>query len=101
MDVERVSVDFCLAENRVPHSDLMSASVFVFLRMRLPVFFLIFISFAHAQSLVVTNGMHHLRNAADREWSSFPAQAESKLSIVFEAQDAKWKTLRLRQRDVK
>jgi hypothetical protein len=69
--------------------------------MRLVPLFLICISIADAQSLVVTPSMHHLRNSQNREWSSFPETAPSYLNVSFDASNGEWETLRIRQKDVR
>ncbi|MCB9940392.1 MAG: CehA/McbA family metallohydrolase [Planctomycetaceae bacterium] len=58
---------------------------------------------ASAESVVITERLHHLRVGAEREWSGFPATAEShELNRVFDANSNEGPgTLRLRQQDVK
>src|SRR5262245_4424917 len=53
--------------------------------------------------IVLQNGMHHLRNGQDREWSEFPKEAKGKeLSIQFSANaNTSQQTLSLQQYDVK
>ena len=56
-----------------------------------------------ADEIILTDQLHHLRNEENREWSSFPQQAESeslKLSFHLPAKPTSG-TLRLRQQDVK
>jgi hypothetical protein len=56
-----------------------------------------------AETTVLTPRLHHLRATTEREWSDFPAKAESHtLSLPFQAKrnEGEW-TLRLRQQDVK
>jgi hypothetical protein len=54
-------------------------------------------------NLALTGRMHHLRHGAAREWSDFPAEAESPALILpFDASpNAGERTLKLRHRDVK
>jgi len=56
-----------------------------------------------AKELVLTDRLHHLRNEATREWSSFPQQAEAKsLELSFKLPGKPTEsTLQLRQQDVK
>ena len=58
---------------------------------------------AHAADLVITDRMHHLRSAADREWAEFPNQAKGReLVLAFAAKpNDEAQTLRLRHRDLK
>jgi hypothetical protein len=65
-------------------------------------FLLILVTTAQAQSLTVMKEMRHLRNGDKREWSTFPASGDRSLVISFDVSDpASWKTIRIRQQDVK
>jgi hypothetical protein len=57
----------------------------------------------HADDIVITGQMHHLRQMEPREWSAFPEKAEAtKLELKFEAKaDVRERCLSLRQQDVK
>jgi hypothetical protein len=72
---------------------------------RLPLLFALFLttSTASADNRVLDSRLHHLRAAAQREWSDFPARAEGpNLSLLFKsAANAHEWTLRLRQQDVR
>lgn len=58
--------------------------------------------FVYAQSLPVTVQMHHLRNGATREWSTFPVAADTELKVNFSLEDAtSWQTIIIRQKDVR
>jgi hypothetical protein len=69
--------------------------------LRLVFILALFVSSSAAQSLVVIPRPQHHRNADPREWSEFPTETERELLITFDADDASWATLQVRQRDVK
>jgi hypothetical protein len=75
---------------------------FVFLFMCRAFFLLILVTAAQGQSLTVLKDMRHLRNGDKLEWSSFPANADRSMNLSFDVSDqAAWKTIRIRQQDVK
>lgn len=55
----------------------------------------------HGQSLVLEKSLQHLRNAGSPEWSSFPADAKTALTITFTVKEENWQSLSIRQRDVR
>lgn len=56
----------------------------------------------HADEVVLTSRMHHLRQMEPREWSTFPEHAESdRLELKFETTATGNHCLSLRQQDVK
>jgi hypothetical protein len=81
------------------HSLFMTS---LFFCMRRILLLLILATAAHAQTLTVTKEMRHLRNGDQREWSTFSANADRSATISFDVSNpADWKTVRLRQQDVK